>query len=167
MSGTPAPSPEAIAIGKSIAPKITPIGTPAPATDAIAEKTDPVAAPVGEVEVKVKAKDPADPPARPKTPSVAPGDIVPPVIRIPQGGLLGSSSEGKRATDTTLLCEILLRNGSVTQENVDKALALQEDKGGQIGRILVSIGACEEQAIARALVEQLRLRKKTGYITDI
>ena len=162
MSGTPAASPEAIALAKAksippppFVPKITPLETPSPAV------------PSGDVEVKVKEKDPSDPPIRPKTPSVAPGDIVPPVIRIPQGGLLGSSTGGKRATDTTLLCEILLRNGSVTQENVDKALALQEDKGGQIGRILVSIGACEEQAIARALVEQLRLRKKTGYITDI
>jgi lipopolysaccharide/colanic/teichoic acid biosynthesis glycosyltransferase len=175
VSGTVPPTPEAIATAKTIiggsappppgpapfVPKITPIGTPAPDLG-----TD-LAPPVGDVEVKVKAKDPSDPPMRGKTPSVAPGDIVPPVIRIPQGGMLGSSTEGKRKTDTTLLCEILLRNGSVTQENVDKALALQEDKGGQIGRILVSIGACEEQAIARALVEQLRLRKKTGYITDI
>lgn len=174
QSGTPAASPEAIAMAKtmtggsgpppSFVPRITPLGTAAPE---LGDKTDPGAGVVGDVEVKVKERDPSEPPLKVKSPSVAPGDIVPRVIRIPQGGLLGSSSEGKRVTDTSLLCEILLRNGSVTQESVDKALALQEDKGGQIGRILVSIGACEEMAIARALVEQLRLRKKTGYTTDI
>jgi lipopolysaccharide/colanic/teichoic acid biosynthesis glycosyltransferase len=184
VSGTPSASPEAIALARTVTgapalpppvpsfvPKITPIGTPAPdladrSDKSDRKKSDPPA-PIGEVEVKVKEKDPSEPPIKAKSPSVAPGDIVPPVIRIPQGGLLGSSSSGKRVADATLLCEILLRSGSVTQENVDKALALQEDKGGQIGRILVSIGACEESAIARALVEQLRLRKKSGYITDI
>lgn len=195
VSGTPAASPQAIATAKTIlggsappppagfAPRMTPIsGTPSMSSRPLApfngpntanatnagETTDPapppVVAPIGDVAVKVKEKDPSEPPM--KSPSVAPGDIVPPVIRIPQGGLLGASG-GKRVTDTTLLCEILLRSGAITQENVDKALALQEDKGGQIGRILVSIGACDESAIARALVEQLRLRKKTGYVTDI
>ena len=171
-SGTAAASPEAIAAAKAKAggsvppppgfvPKITPIsGTPAPEIGE-KQKNDPLP-----IDVKVLG-DKASTAPRAKVTSVAPGDIVPPVIRIPQGGLLGASTSDKRATDSTLLCEILLRSGSITQENVDKALALQEEKGGQIGRILVSLGACEEHAIARALAEQLRLRKKTGYVTDI
>lgn len=90
------------------------------------------------------------------------------VIRIPQGGLLGGSSTsetGERAR--SMLCEVLLRNGSVSQVDVDRAIAIQEERGGQIGRILVSIGACTEEAIARALIDQLKERKKDGYITDV
>jgi exopolysaccharide biosynthesis polyprenyl glycosylphosphotransferase len=96
-----------------------------------------------------------------------PADIVPPVIRIPQGGMLGSSAPAVSARTGSLLCEVLLRNGEVTQENVDKAIAIQEERGGQIGRILVSLGACTEEAIARALIEQLKVRKKTGFSTDV
>jgi lipopolysaccharide/colanic/teichoic acid biosynthesis glycosyltransferase len=88
--------------------------------------------------------------------------MVPPIIRIPQGGLLGSSSPARGEGTGTLLCEILLRNGAVSQENIDRAIAAQEERGGQIGRILVSMGACTEEAIARALIEQLRVRKKSG-----
>ncbi len=96
-----------------------------------------------------------------------PDASVPPIIRIPQGGLLGGSAPVTSKGDGTLLCEILVRSGSVTQEAADKALALQEERGGQIGRILVSLGACTEEAIARALIEQLRIRKKDGYATDV
>jgi Undecaprenyl-phosphate galactose phosphotransferase WbaP len=92
---------------------------------------------------------------------------MPPVIRIPQGGMLGSSAPAKSVGSGSLLCEVLLRDGAVTQENIDKAIAIQEERGGQIGRILVSIGACGEEAIARALIEQLKVRKKDGYSTDV
>jgi exopolysaccharide biosynthesis polyprenyl glycosylphosphotransferase len=96
-------------------------------------------------------------------------DIVPPIIRIPQGGLLGSSaaSAAVREHAGTLLCELLLEDGAATQEMVDKALAIQEERGGQIGRILVSIGACGEEAIARALIQQLKVRKKAPAGEDI
>jgi exopolysaccharide biosynthesis polyprenyl glycosylphosphotransferase len=88
--------------------------------------------------------------------------VPPPIIRIPQGGMLGGSSAPKTERAGSLLCEILLRNGSTSQENIDRAIAIQEERGGQIGRILVSIGACSEEAIARALIEQLKVRKKSG-----
>lgn len=81
-------------------------------------------------------------------------------IRIPQGGLLGSSSALQAPSNRGLLCEILLDKGYVTREAVDRAIAIQEEKGGQIGRILVSLGACTEEHIARALIQQLRIRKK-------
>jgi exopolysaccharide biosynthesis polyprenyl glycosylphosphotransferase len=91
----------------------------------------------------------------------------PPVVRIPQGGMLGSSAPAVSSRRGSLLCEVLLRNGAVTQENIDRAIAIQEERGGQIGRILVSLGACTEEAIARGLVEQLKVRKNTGYIADV
>jgi lipopolysaccharide/colanic/teichoic acid biosynthesis glycosyltransferase len=95
-------------------------------------------------------------------------DVVPPVIRVPQGGLLGSSVPTNKDGQGNRLCEILVRNGAATQEMIDKAIAIQEERGGQIGRILVSIGACTEEAIARALIDQLRDRKNRGDVdTDI
>lgn len=101
-------------------------------------------------------------PAFPREPAQSePGTAAPP-IRIPQGDMLGGSAP-KPTSRGSLLCEILVRQGLASQESVDKAIAIQEERGGQIGRILVSIGACSEEAIARALIEQLRTRKKTGY----
>lgn len=88
----------------------------------------------------------------------------PPIIRIPHVGVSTPSTSIKSGT---LICEILVRNGAVTQANVDKAIVIQEDRGGQIGRILVQMGACTEEAIARALIEQLRLRKDEGHFSDI
>jgi hypothetical protein len=81
--------------------------------------------------------------------------------------MLGSSTAAASPRTGSLLCEVLIRNGSVTQEAVDRAISIQEEKGGQIGRILVSIGACTESAIARALLEQLKDRKKGGDTTDV
>lgn len=92
-------------------------------------------------------------------------EIVPPIIRIPHGDLLGGSMTAKPKENGSLLCEILIKNGAVGREAVEKAIAIQEERGGQIGRILVSLGACGEEAIARALVEQLRMRTKAGKIT--
>ncbi len=81
--------------------------------------------------------------------------------------MLGSSIAALRDGSGSLLCEILLRDGAVTSENIERAIAVQEERGGQIGRILVSIGACGEQAIAHALIEQLKVRKTTGYAADV
>jgi exopolysaccharide biosynthesis polyprenyl glycosylphosphotransferase len=94
-------------------------------------------------------------------------DLAPPALRIPQGGMLGSSAPTKSPRTGSLLCEVLVRNGSVTQEAVDRAISIQEERGGQIGRILVSLGACTEEAIARALLEQLKVRKKGGFAADV
>jgi lipopolysaccharide/colanic/teichoic acid biosynthesis glycosyltransferase len=91
----------------------------------------------------------------------------PPILRVPQGGMLGATSPLGIDRAGTLLCQILIKNGAVTQDIVDKAIALQEERGGQIGRILVSLGACSEEAIARALIEQLRARKDEGHWSDI
>jgi lipopolysaccharide/colanic/teichoic acid biosynthesis glycosyltransferase len=65
---------------------------------------------------------------------------------------------GRRKKRGTEICQILIRNGDVDPVNVRKALRLQEERGGQIGRILVAMGACSERAISRALIQQLQLR---------
>ncbi len=54
------------------------------------------------------------------------------------------------------LCQILLRNGDVTADAVRAGLRRQEEQGGQIGQILVRMGATSNQALARALLEQFR-----------
>ncbi len=150
---TPATGMPAVAPGPrevpSFSPKVTPI-----AGTAIPKVTPAAGAPPPDPLVVVKEKVPGF-------------SVPPPIIRIPQGGLLGSSSPAQTKGAGTLICEILVRNGAVTEEMVVKALALQEERGGQIGRILVSLGACTEEAIARALIEQLKLRKNEGHLSDI
>jgi lipopolysaccharide/colanic/teichoic acid biosynthesis glycosyltransferase len=138
------------------APRVTPMtGTAIPkVTPAAGSPPDALVASVTEPVVKVKERE-----RRPSAP--------PPIIRIPQGGLLGSSAPATMKGAGTRICEILVKNGAVTEGMVDRALALQEERGGQIGRILVSLGACTEEAIARALLEQLKLRKNEGHLSDI
>ena len=100
------------------------------------------------------------PPSPIASTSVVPAkpSIAPPIIRIPGAGAVMQKQDG------TLLCEILVRNGAVSQEKVDEAIALQEERGGQIGRLLIQLGACTEEQIARALIEQLKIRKDGGYL---
>lgn len=153
MSGTPAPllgsagPPRRITPAAGTRPPLVPRITPA------AETLAPIEPKIATLPTPEEIRSPA-------------GEVVPPVVRIPQGGLLGSSAPRKERR-AGLLCEILVRNGSVTQEMADRAIAIQEERGGQIGRILVSIGACTEEAIARALVDQLRERKKGGGDDDV
>ncbi len=136
----------------TVVPKVTPAaGTPPPPL-VISAKTLPPP-PLAEDDGTSKA-------ARPKV-------DMPPVLRIPQGGMLGSSTPAKIQHRGSLLCEILLRDGAITQEQMDRAIATQEERGGQIGRILVSMGACGEPAIARGLIEQLRVRKNIGDVADV
>jgi len=157
-------------------PKLTPSSIPAPKITPAAGTPAPLLTKLGGVPAAKLAAQTIPPAAvspdggavpTQSIPPAKPVDIVPPVIRIPQGGLLGSSAPARTERTGSMLCELLLRNGSVTQEAVDKAIAVQEERGGQIGRILVSMGACSEEAIARALIDQLKERKKGGYITDV
>lgn len=112
---------------------------------------------------------------RPKSPppvgpvdirSTTPAEVRP--VHLPKGGLFapGTGSGAKMERELrkgSMLCEILVRNGWTTAEAVDRAISIQEERGGQIGRILVSMGACSEEAIARALIEQLKVRRSAGY----
>ena len=53
-----------------------------------------------------------------------------------------------------LLGELLVDNKLITPQNLEDALKVQEEKGGLIGRILVSRGFTTEDAIAQALTAQ-------------
>ncbi len=120
----------------------------------------------------------SDPPSKPRSePRPAAGiadarlpesvrypNIPSPVIRVQSGGVFTAPTSPSVAVAKagSLLCEILVRHGAIAQKTVDEAIALQEERGGQIGRILISMGACSEDAIARALVDQLRDRTNRG-----
>src|SRR5262249_13395887 len=60
------------------------------------------------------------------------------------------------------VCQLLIRRGDGSPVSVRQALKIQEELGGQIGRILVRLGACTEEALARALLEQLAIQRKEG-----
>ena len=53
-----------------------------------------------------------------------------------------------------LLGEILLENGEITQDQLDKALEVQKKEGGLIGIILVSQGSISEQILVKYLAIQ-------------
>ncbi len=69
----------------------------------------------------------------------------------------------KRSPD--LIGQILLRNGDIAPQLLRKALKLQEERGGQLGRILVGSGACTEAGLARALLEQLQRSSERGHVS--
>jgi len=52
------------------------------------------------------------------------------------------------------LGELLIERGIIKQHELDKALAMQKEKGGLIGEILVELGFAREEDIAQALTAQ-------------
>jgi len=84
-------------------------------------------------------------------------------VRLVQGSVVGGVGAAQlRRGDKTRIGDILVKNGDISQETLDKALGIQEERGGQLGRIFVTMGACSEAAIARALLAQIKLRRKQG-----
>ncbi len=59
----------------------------------------------------------------------------------------------KRITNK-FLGELLIEKGIISQDQLDKAVLRQRDKGGLIGEILVALGYASEQDIAMALTSQ-------------
>ncbi|HOO72141.1 MAG TPA: hypothetical protein PK926_10300 [Spirochaetota bacterium] len=53
-----------------------------------------------------------------------------------------------------LLGEILLENGEISQDQLNKALDVQKSEGGLIGIILVTQGAISEQTLVKYLAIQ-------------
>ena len=53
-----------------------------------------------------------------------------------------------------LLGELLIERQVITQEEFQKALSAQKQKGGLIGEILVGMGLAKEEDIAQALTAQ-------------
>jgi len=52
------------------------------------------------------------------------------------------------------LGQLLIDDGMISQQQLDKALKLQEEKDGLIGEILVDLGFVKEEDIAKALTMQ-------------
>ena len=52
------------------------------------------------------------------------------------------------------LGELLIERGIITQSQLDKGLAIQREKGGLIGEILVELGFAKEEDIAQSLTAQ-------------
>ncbi|HSV96517.1 MAG TPA: hypothetical protein VLM75_06215 [Spirochaetota bacterium] len=53
-----------------------------------------------------------------------------------------------------LLGEMLLENGEITREQLDKALEVQKKEGGLMGIILVNIGFISEKTLVKFLAVQ-------------
>jgi type IV pilus assembly protein PilB len=53
-----------------------------------------------------------------------------------------------------LLGELLVEWNIITPQQLEKALAVQKEKGGLIGEILVELGFAKEESIAQALTAQ-------------
>ena len=52
------------------------------------------------------------------------------------------------------LGELLIERGIINQQQLDKALTVQKERGGLIGEILVELGFTKEEDIAQALTAQ-------------
>jgi lipopolysaccharide/colanic/teichoic acid biosynthesis glycosyltransferase len=106
------------------------------------------------------AKDsPKHEPARPiSTPTPAEP------VRLVQGSIVGGvgASSQSKVGDKTRMGDLLVKHGDISQDTLEKALGIQEERGGQLGRILVTMGAASEGAIARALLHQIKARRKRG-----
>jgi type IV pilus assembly protein PilB len=59
------------------------------------------------------------------------------------------------------LGEILLRQGLLTQEQLEKAIDAQKKEGGRLGEVLVKLGMIKEHEVVSALASQLAL----SYVT--
>ncbi len=55
------------------------------------------------------------------------------------------------------LGELLLKQNKITQEQLDKSLAFQKEKGCKLGEALIQLEAVTEQEIASALADQLNI----------
>jgi hypothetical protein len=55
------------------------------------------------------------------------------------------------------LGQLLLENGDIQTEHLAKALKMQDQQGGLVGQILRANGACDENAVAAALLKQVQV----------
>lgn len=61
---------------------------------------------------------------------------------------------GARRVVTKQLGELLLERGIINEEQLNKALKTQKERGGLIGQVLVTLGYAKEEEIAQALTVQ-------------
>lgn len=55
------------------------------------------------------------------------------------------------------LGEILIEEGLLNPESLEKALKIQKEQGGLVGEILIRIGACSEEELVLGLSKQLSI----------
>src|SRR5689334_19203618 len=56
-----------------------------------------------------------------------------------------------------LIGEILLAHGAIGRDKLEEALQAQAERGGRLGETLISIKACSEEQVLKALAAQLEL----------
>jgi type IV pilus assembly protein PilB len=61
---------------------------------------------------------------------------------------------GAKRVVTKQLGELLLERGIINEEQLNKALKAQKERGGLIGQVLVALGYAKEEEIAQALTVQ-------------
>ncbi|MGH2426761.1 MAG: type IV-A pilus assembly ATPase PilB [bacterium] len=124
-----------------------------PAQKPAPPKPTPQPAPPSEPPSKIKKKgEPApQPPAKPLAPPVRP--TAQPVAWQAQQKETPETGRRPRAR-TESLGQILLDEGVVTREQLEKAMQMQHRSGGHLGRILVEQGVVTEQQLAKALSVQ-------------
>lgn len=61
---------------------------------------------------------------------------------------------GVKRVVTKQLGELLLERGIINEEQLNKALKAQKERGGLIGQVLVTLGYAKEEEIAQALTVQ-------------
>lgn len=59
-----------------------------------------------------------------------------------------------RKTTSKLLGELLLERRVITKEDLNKAMAIQKEKGGMLGEVLVDLEMAKEEDIAQAITAQ-------------
>ena len=61
---------------------------------------------------------------------------------------------------------ILVAHGAVAADKLAEALAVQADKGGRLGEVLISLKACTEEQVLKALAAQLELPYQMRVAAD-
>jgi general secretion pathway protein E len=79
------------------------------------------------------------------------------VVGTPDDASRSASASSGVSAGSPRLSDILAAKFGVTPAQVAEALAVQRDKGGRIGEILVRLGYVKEEAVLEALAEQLGL----------
>ncbi|GEM_PF-2421188 len=65
------------------------------------------------------------------------------------------------------LGDALVKRRKVTQSTLDEALLAQEREGGQIGQILLRMGAIRPEVLDRALMDQATRRRRMAYFRTL
>ncbi|HET8759614.1 MAG TPA: type II secretion system ATPase GspE [Nitrospiria bacterium] len=79
------------------------------------------------------------------------------IVGTPDNASRSPSASKSVSAGPLRLTDILVAKLGVTSEQIDEALAVQREKGGRIGDILVRLGHVKEEAVLEALAEQLSL----------